>query len=121
MTALDGTLHALADPTRRRIFEQLIRRPRSVSEIARPMSMSLAAVGHHLRALEQSGLVRSRKVGRVRTCHAELAAMRDVELWVAARRADWTRRLGRLDRWLAVNRSQTGGDAAGKTKRRDFE
>ena len=123
MSALDSTFQALGDPTRRRIFEQLVRRPRSVSELAAPMSMSLAAIGHHLRALESSGLVRSRKIGRVRTCYAEPAAMKDIELWVAGRRSDWTRRLGRLQRFLAETgeSERTGGDDLQKPKRRDLE
>lgn len=78
--------------------------------------MSLAAVGHHLRALEGSGLVRSRKVGRVRTCQATANGMREIQRWVAARQADWDRRLNRLDRWLAA-----AGDSSDRTNRKDSE
>jgi DNA-binding transcriptional ArsR family regulator len=89
--ALDQTLDrlfgALADPSRRMIVERLSRRPSSVSELAAPLAMSLPAVMQHLQVLEASGLVRSEKVGRVRTCRVEAAALATVEQWILARRA----------------------------------
>jgi DNA-binding transcriptional ArsR family regulator len=99
---LDGVFQALADPTRRVMVERLSRGgPSSVSALARPLAMSLPAVMQHLRVLEASGLVRSEKVGRVRTCRIEPAALRSVERWVAGRRASWERRLDRLGDYLA--------------------
>jgi len=92
---------ALADPTRRVMVERLSRGPASVSELARPLDMSLSAVVQHLRVLEASGLVRSEKVGRVRTCRIEPAALRTVEQWIAACRLSWEHRLDRLGEVLA--------------------
>jgi DNA-binding transcriptional ArsR family regulator len=97
---LDLVFQALADPTRRSIVERLSRRSSSVSELAEPLAMSLPAVLQHLQVLEASGLIRSEKVGRVRTCHVETAAIATVERWVAARRATWARRLDRLGEFL---------------------
>jgi len=109
---LDGVFHALADATRRQIVERLSRGPASVSELAEPLEMSLPAVLQHLQVLEGSGLVRSSKVGRVRTCHVETAALRTAERWMCERRATWERRLDRLGEFLAA------GDPAKKAKKR---
>ena len=98
---LDRVFHALADPSRRGMVERLCRGPASVSELARPLPMSLAAVVQHLQVLEASGLVRSDKVGRVRTCRIEPAALRPVEQWISARRTHWERRLDSLGDYLA--------------------
>jgi DNA-binding transcriptional ArsR family regulator len=98
--SLDLVFAALADPTRRAIVEQLSRRPRSVSELAAPLDMSLPAVLQHLQVLEHSGLIRSQKVGRVRTCRVEADALAQVEQWILARRATWERRLDRLGDFL---------------------
>lgn len=100
-TPLDLVFHALADPTRRAMLERLSSGPASVSELARPLVMSLPAVVQHLRVLEASGLVRSEKVGRVRTCRIEPAALGSVEQWIAERRSSWERRLDRLGNYLA--------------------
>jgi DNA-binding transcriptional ArsR family regulator len=97
---MDRVLHALADPSRRVIVERLSSGPASVSELARPLPMSLPAVIQHLQVLEASGLVRSEKVGRVRTCRMEPAALRPVERWIGARRSSWERRLERLGEYL---------------------
>jgi len=93
---LDQTFHALADPSRRSIVVRLSRGPASVSELARPLAMSLPAVVQHLDVLQKSGLVRSEKVGRVRTCRLEPAPMRSVEEWIAQHRVTWESRLDRL-------------------------
>jgi DNA-binding transcriptional ArsR family regulator len=98
---LDRMFQALADPARRGMVERLSRGPASVSELAQPLSMSLSAVVQHLQVLEASGLVRSEKAGRVRTCRIEPAALRAAEQWIAARRATWERRLDRLGDYLA--------------------
>jgi DNA-binding transcriptional ArsR family regulator len=92
---------ALADPTRRSIVDRLIDGPASVSELARPLAMSLPGVVQHLHVLEASGLVRSRKAGRVRTCSIEPAALGTAEQWIAQRRKTWEERLDRLGEYLA--------------------
>jgi DNA-binding transcriptional ArsR family regulator len=97
---MDRVLHALADPSRRVIVERLSNGPASVSELARPLPMSLPAVIQHVQVLEASGLVRSKKVGRVRTCRMEPAALRPVERWIGARRSSWEPRLDRLGEYL---------------------
>jgi DNA-binding transcriptional ArsR family regulator len=99
--SIDRVFQALADPSRRVIVERLSLGPASVSELARPLPMSLPAVVQHLHVLEASGLVRSEKTGRVRTCRIEPAALRPVEQWISARRSDWERRLDRLGDYLA--------------------
>ncbi len=99
--ALDQVFQALADPTRRGMVERLGRGPASVSELARPLAMSLPAVMQHLQVLEASGLVRSEKTGRVRTCHIEPTALRAAEVWVTSQRTAWEARLDRLGEYLA--------------------
>lgn len=92
---------ALGDRNRRLLVESLSHGPSSVSELAKPLDMSLSAVMQHLRVLETSGLVRSEKHGRVRTCHIEAPALRLVEQWIAERRAMLERRFDRLGEVLA--------------------
>ena len=106
---LDLVFQALADPGRRGMVERLSSGPASVSELARPLAMSLSAVVQHLQVLEASGLVRSEKVGRVRTCRIEPEALRMAEEWIARRRALWERRLDRLGEYLAETESQPEG------------
>jgi DNA-binding transcriptional ArsR family regulator len=103
---LDPVFHALADPSRRVIVERLSRGPASVSELARPLAISLPAVMQHLQVLEASGLVRSQKTGRIRTCRMEPTALKTAERWIAARRAAWERRLDRLGEQLAEHPDQ---------------
>ena len=98
--ALDRTFQALSDPTRRSILAQLTRGPTSVSELARPLAMSLPAVMQHLAVLQGSGLVRSEKVGRVRTCRIDQQALRTAEQWINRRRIEWERNLDRLGEYL---------------------
>lgn len=98
---LDLVFQALADPSRRAMVERLCRGPASVSELARPLAMSLPAVVQHLQVLQDSGLVRSEKVGRVRTCQIEPVALRTAEKWINERRTTWERRLDRLGDYLA--------------------
>ena len=98
---LDLMFQALADPARRGMVERLSRGPASVSELAKPFAMSLSAVVQHLQVLEASGLVRSEKAGRVRTCRFEPKALKTAEDWIAGRRAIWERRLDRLGEYLA--------------------
>ncbi len=97
---LDRLFHALADPARRAMVERLSRGPAPVSELARPLPMSLPAAMQHLGVLEAAGLVRSKKIGRVRTCAIEPRALSQAERWINARRAEWERRLDRLADYL---------------------
>ncbi|MEV4184708.1 metalloregulator ArsR/SmtB family transcription factor [Streptosporangium canum] len=98
--SLDRVFQALADGTRRMMVERLIRGPVSVSELARPLEMSLPAVMQHLQVLEACGLVRSEKIGRVRTCRIEPDVLRTAEDWLAEQRTSWERRLDRLGDYL---------------------
>ena len=98
---LDRVFQALADPGRRVMMERLSQGPASVSELARPLAMSLAAVLQHVQVLEASGLVRSQKIGRTRTCSINPAALRSAESWITERRSLTERRLDRLGAYLA--------------------
>src|ERR671936_474556 len=98
---LDRVFQALADPSRRVMVERLTRGPASVSELAEPLPMSLQAVVQHLQVLEASGLVRSEKIGRVRTCRIEPTVLRSAEDWITERRTSWERRLDKLGEFLA--------------------
>jgi DNA-binding transcriptional ArsR family regulator len=102
--ALDRTFQALADSTRRAILAELIRGPSSVSKLARPLAMSLPAVMQHLAVLQESGLVRSEKIGRVRTCRIETKALDKAEQWINQRRLEWERRFDRLGEYLETLR-----------------
>ena len=97
---LDLAFQALGDPTRRALVDRLAAGPRSVSELAAPLPMSLPAVMLHLKLLEQSGLVVSEKKGRVRTCRIEPKMLSLAEQWVSARRAMWERSLDALGDYL---------------------
>jgi DNA-binding transcriptional ArsR family regulator len=105
---LDRVFHALSDPSRRLMVERLSLGPASVSELARPLSMSLAAVVQHVQVLEASGLVRSEKIGRTRTCSIQPAAMRSAEEWISDRRTSWERRLDRLGEYLRESAGSAG-------------
>ena len=96
--------HALGDPTRRAIVERLCRAPKSAKELAGPLQLTLAAVVQHLQVLEESGLIRTRKIGRVRTCRIEPAGLQVAQDWIAKRRSRWERRLDRLGAVLATER-----------------
>ena len=106
--AADRVFHAIADPTRRAMVERLTRGPASVSELARPLPMSLAAVVQHLRVLEASGIVSSAKAGRVRTCQLEPAGLRAAEDWLRRQRTAWERRLDRLGEYLGDHEEEQG-------------
>ena len=108
---VDRVFHALADPNRRGIVERLSLGPATVSELAEPLPMSLSAVVQHLKVLQVSGLVSSEKVGRVRTCRIEPAALRPLERWIGARRSGWERRLDRLGEYLAEGNDEPKGGA----------
>jgi DNA-binding transcriptional ArsR family regulator len=113
----ERVFHALGDPTRVAMVDRLSRGPASVSELARPLPMSLSAVVQHLAVLEGSGLVSSRKVGRVRTCRIEPTALRGAEDWVARRRALWEACLDRLGDYLAETAPESEREAAAGLRR----
>ena len=100
--AVDRVFHALAEPTRRAIVEKLSAGPSSVSDLAKPFDMTLAAIVQHLQVLEHSGVIRTEKVGRVRTCHIEPTGFGVLEQWVAKRRSMWERRFDRLGEMFAA-------------------
>jgi DNA-binding transcriptional ArsR family regulator len=116
--AVDRVFHALADSTRRALVERLSRGPASVSDLAKPLDMTLAGVVQHLQVLEQSGVIRTEKAGRVRTCRIEPAGLGVAERWIAERRSLWERRLDRLGQILAEDDAQEPRPAArgGKPK-----
>ena len=99
-SGLDAVFQALADPTRRAVVERLCAGPASVSELARPFRMALPSFTQHLGVLEECGLVRSRKAGRVRTYQLAPQRMLAAERWMSDRRALWVRRLDQLDDYL---------------------
>lgn len=103
--SLDLTFQALADPARRAMLAQLTHGPRSVSELAQPLRMSLPAVMQHLAVLEGSGLVRSRKAGRIRTCRMQPQALNLAEQWINQRRIEWGQHLDRLGEYLRTLKS----------------
>jgi DNA-binding transcriptional ArsR family regulator len=98
---VDRVFHALGDPMRRAIVEKLSHGPITVSRLAKPLEITLAAVIQHVQVLEKSGLVRTTKVGRVRTCRMEPAGLSIAEQWIGERRSLWERRLDRLGALLA--------------------
>lgn len=98
---LDRVFHALSDPGRRLMLDRLSEGPASVSELGKPLAMSLAAVVQHVQVLEESGLVLSQKLGRIRTCRLNPATLRSAEHWISERRTLIERRLDRLGDYLA--------------------
>jgi DNA-binding transcriptional ArsR family regulator len=114
VSALDQTFQALADSTRRAILAELTRGPSSVSKLARPLAMSLPAVMQHLAVLESSGLVRSVKVGRVRTCTIDPKALSLAEQWINQRRAEWERHFDQLGVYLSTLVKAGGAHAKDK-------
>src|SRR5208282_5489581 len=111
---LDRLFHALADPARRAMVERLSHGPAPVSELARPLPMSLPAAMQHLGVLEAAGLVRSEKLGRVRTCAIEPQMLSQAEQWINARRIDWEHRLDRLGEYLKTLENKGDGDGSGE-------
>ena len=114
-SSLDRTFQALADPVRRGMLARLSRGPASVSELAGPFSISLPAVMQHLAALEASGLVRSKKQGRVRTVRMQPKALSAAETWIADRRAEWEAQLDRFEDYLST--LTDNGEADGRPPR----
>lgn len=109
--ALDRMFHALADPSRRAMLERLAEGPASVGDLARPFSMALPSLMQHLRVLEGCGLIRTEKVGRVRTCRLEPHALKEAGDWIARQRAVWEARFDRLDAYLQILKEQEQSNA----------
>jgi len=109
--ALDRVFQALSDPTRRAIVDRLCRGDASVSELAQPIAMSLAAVVQHVQALEASGLVRTQKTGRVRQCSLDRAVLSQAETWLSQRRTMWEGHLDRLGEVLAQKKAERARSA----------
>lgn len=101
---LDHVFRALSDPTRRAVLERLTRGPAAVSELARPFDMALPSFTQHLGVLEKSGLVTSRKLGRVRTYRLAPKPLKAAEHWMARQRSLWQTRLDQLDRYLTEDK-----------------
>src|SRR5580692_2911648 len=95
-TSIDSAFRALADPTRRAIVSRLSQGQASVSDLAKPLLMSMAAVVQHIQLLEQCGVIQTHKTGRVRTCRIQPQALSLVEGWLSERRASWERYFDRL-------------------------
>ncbi|MGD0731694.1 MAG: metalloregulator ArsR/SmtB family transcription factor [Terracidiphilus sp.] len=104
---IDRVFHALGDSTRRAMLQRLGNEPMSVSRLAEPLQMTLAAVVQHLQLLEEAGLVRTEKVGRVRSCRVEAAGLCAAEEWLRARRPEWDRKLDRLGDFLAEDEGKS--------------
>ena len=104
---LDLAFQALSDPGRRAMVERLSFGPASVSELAAPLPMTLSAVVQHLKILEEAGLVKSEKVGRVRTCRLEIRVMTTVERWIAERKRFWEQQYDQLEAYLAATDNKT--------------
>ena len=105
---LDLAFQALSDPGRRAMVERLSLGPASVSELAKPLPMTLSAVVQRLKVLEEAGLVKSRKVGRVRTCSLEMDAIAQLERWVSERRRFWEQQYDQLEAYLAESVPKEG-------------
>jgi DNA-binding transcriptional ArsR family regulator len=99
---LNRAFQALADPVRRGMLARLSRGPASVSELAQPFPISLPAVMQHLKALEDSGLVRSEKKGRVRTVRMDAKTLASAESWIVERRTEWEAQADRLEHYLSI-------------------
>lgn len=107
MSQLNQVFQALADPTRRAVLERLSAGPAAVTELARPFNMALPSFAQHLRVLEDCGLVRSRKEGRIRTVQLAPRPLKEAERWMTEQRALWERRLNQLDAFLLQQKEKS--------------
>jgi DNA-binding transcriptional ArsR family regulator len=101
-TRLDGVFQALADPTRRAVLSRLGTGPASIGELAAPFDMALPSFLKHIRYLEGTGLIRTRKTGRVRTCTLEKKSFDVIEAWLGEQRSIWEGRTDRLERFVTA-------------------
>ena len=97
---LDRTFSALSDPTRRDILRRLAQRRYSVTELAEPFDISLAAVSKHLRVLEKAGLVIQEREGRIRRCRISAKPLKEASRWIERYRRFWEESFDRLDNYL---------------------
>ena len=100
---LDGAFQALADPTRRQVLNRLGAGPASVGELAAPFDMALPSFMKHIRYLEKTGWIRTRKSGRVRTCTLERESFEVIETWLSEQRSIWEGRTDRLERFVMTS------------------
>jgi DNA-binding transcriptional ArsR family regulator len=114
---INVVFHALSDANRRAMIDRLLDGPASVSELAAPLAISLPAVVQHLHVLEAGGVVRSHKVGRVRTCEIEPLALSAAERWISERRTTWEARLDRLGEFLAGDTDESEPSTQSKKTR----
>ncbi|MBN8940041.1 MAG: helix-turn-helix transcriptional regulator [Rhizobiales bacterium] len=110
-SSLDAAFHALADPTRRAVVSRLTKGPASVKELAEPFSMGLPAFMKHLGILEKDGLIRSEKVGRIRTCRVNTEGLAAAESWLAEQRRLWQARTDRLADYVETQMTRSIDDA----------
>ncbi len=103
---IDGLFHALGDPTRRAILDKLCEGPLSVTRLAAPLGVTVTAVMQHLQILEESGLVHTEKVGRIRTCRVDTAGFTALQQWIKDHRTLWERRLDRLGEFLELDEEE---------------
>ncbi len=103
---IDGLFHALGDPTRRAILDKLCEGPLSVSRLADPLGITVTAVMQHLQILEESGLVHTEKLGRVRTCRIDTAGFTALQQWIHDHRTLWERRLDHLGEFLELDEEE---------------
>lgn len=104
----DRLFHALGDPTRRAMLDRLVQGPQSVSALAEPLGITITAVAQHLQILEECALVRTEKVGRVRTCRIEMAGLDTLERWIADHKTIWAQRLDQLGALLEEGEDESG-------------
>lgn len=106
---LDASFHALADPTRRAVINRLMISPAPVKKLAEPFDMGLPAFLKHLRVLEDSGLIATKKIGRTRTCRVNIERLVEAESWLSDQRALWQARTDRLAEYVETHMSEDNG------------
>lgn len=111
LSPLDAVFHALADPTRRAVVSRLTKGPAPVKELAKPFDMGLPSFMKHLRVLEKDGLIRTRKVGRIRTCWIDTERLSAAESWLSEQREIWEARTDRLADYVETQMSRSNEDA----------
>jgi len=111
LSPLDAVFHALADPTRRAVVSRLTKGPAPVKELAKPFDMGLPSFMKHLRVLEKDGLIRTRKVGRIRTCWIDTERLSAAESWLSEQREIWQARTDRLADYVETQMSRSNEDA----------
>ena len=116
--ALDTVFHALGDATRRAMLRQLVKSERTVSELANPYDMSLAAASKHIKVLESAGLIRREVKGRTHLCHLEPSPLSSAHEWLGYYERFWTTKLDILERLLREEDARQSAPPATKSKKR---